>query len=94
MSSRKRPVSYTLVVDPHFLDDLAWWVKTQPRIAKKVLELIEDIRSTPFSGLGKPEPLKFRQGDSWSRRITEEHRLVYRVAADCIYLLQCRYHYR
>jgi len=94
MSSPKRPVSYTLIVDLHFFEDLQWWVKTQPRIAKKILELVDDINRTPFAGMGKPERLKFLEGNPWSRRITEEHRLVYRVDAACIYLLQCRYHYR
>jgi toxin YoeB len=93
MSSRERPVSYTLVVDPHFFEDLHWWVKTQPRVARKILELIDDINRTPFAGMGKPEPLKFLEGKPWSRRITEEHRLVYRVESNRIYLLQSRYHY-
>jgi toxin YoeB len=94
MSSRQRVVSYALIVDPNFLEDLQWWVETQPRVAKRVLELVEDLRETPFTGIGKPEPLKYLPGKPWSRRITEEHRLAYRVDAGCIYLLQCRYHYK
>jgi toxin YoeB len=94
MSSRQRVVSYALIVDPNFLEDLQWWVETQPRVAKRVLELIEDLRKTPFTGIPKPEHLKYLPGNPWSRRITEEHRLAYRVDAGCIYLLQCRYHYK
>jgi toxin YoeB len=94
MSSRQRVVSYTLIVDPNFLEDLQWWVETQPRVATRVLELVDDLRKTPFTGIGKPEHLKYLPGKPWSRRITEEHRLAYRVDAGCIYLLQCRYHYK
>jgi toxin YoeB len=93
MNSPHKAVPYTLIVDPNFLEDLQWWVNTQPRVAKRVLELVDDLRKSPFSGIGKPEHLKFLPGKPWSRRVTEEHRLVYRVEGDRIYLLQCRYHY-
>lgn len=82
-----------LYLDRAFAEDLQYWVVTQPRTAKKILELVEDIRRHPFEGLGKPEPLKHIGGNSWSRRITQEHRLVYQVNGDVVSLLQCRYHY-
>lgn len=82
-----------LFLDRQFTDDLHFWVSTQPRTAKKILELVEDIRRRPFEGLGKPEPLKHMGGGAWSRRITQEHRLVYEVTGTDIRLLQCRYHY-
>ena len=71
MSSPKRPVSYKLIVDPNFFEDLDWWVSTQPRIAKKVLEFVDEIRKTPFTDIGKPEHLKSLPGKPWSRRSTE-----------------------
>jgi toxin YoeB len=83
--------AYSLIVDPAFLEDLQYWVETQPRVAAKILELIESISRDPCAGLGKPERLKAI--DAWSRRITQEHRLVYRVDGRRVYLLQCRYHY-
>lgn len=60
---------------------------------KKIRDLIENIKQTPHTGLGKPEPLKHDLSGWWSRRITQTHRLVYRVSADTIEVLQCRYHY-
>src|SRR5258708_10991982 len=92
MSSRQRVVSYTLIVDPNFLEDLQWWVETQPRVATRVLELVDDLRKTPFTGIGKPEHLKYLPGKPWSWRITEEHRLASLVGAGCIRLLPCPYH--
>lgn len=82
-----------LQLDHDFAEGLQHWVETEPRTAKKVLELVEDIRRHPFEGLGKPEPLKYMGGNCWSRRITQEHRLVYQVTNDTVELLQCRYHY-
>jgi toxin YoeB len=82
---------YSLIVDPAFLEDLQHWVETQPRMASKILALVENISRDPCVGLGKPERLKAI--GAWSRRVTQEHRLVYRVDGRNIYLLQCRYHY-
>ncbi len=83
--------AYSLIVDPNFLEDLQFWVKTQPRVASKILDLVESISRDPCTGPGKPERLKGI--DAWSRRITLEHRLVYRIDMSNVYLLQCRYHY-
>ena len=83
------------VFQPEFREDLEFWVKTNRKTALRVLKLVEAVAPDPFRGLGKPEPLKSLGGDVWSRRITQEHRLVYEVSADRIDIdfLQARYHY-
>ena len=75
------------------MDDVQWWVKTNPRIARRVLALIDQVLRDPFTGTGKPEPLTRLGPDTWSRRITAEHRLVYAVFDDRIVFLMARYHY-
>jgi toxin YoeB len=74
------------------LDDLRHWVETDSRRASRVLRLMDEVCRTPFTGTGKPEPLK-HLGGVWSRRIDQEHRLVYTVDAATILVHQCRYHY-
>ena len=69
-----------------------YWLKTNKKIVSKIDTLIFDIQEHPFTGLGKPEPLKGKLSGYWSRRITEEHRLVYTVEDDII-IVQCMYHY-
>lgn len=81
------------VFQPQFRDDLRHWVETNRKIALKVLELVEASLRDPFSGLGKPEPLKHVLAGTWSRRLNQEHRLVYLVVEDRVLFLQCRYHY-
>ena len=81
------------VFHPEFRQDLRFWVETNRRIALRVLDLVEAVLKDPFQGIGKPEPLKYVLAGAWSRRITEEHRLVYAVSADRIDFLQARYHY-
>ncbi len=66
----------------------------EPRLAAKIKELIINIMETPFEGLGKPEALKFDLSGCWSRRINQQHRLVYRVADNEILIISCRYHYK
>ena len=85
--------SRACVLDSHCREDLEWWVKTDPKIAAKVLELMDAVMRDPFQGIGKPEPLRFILEGCWSRRITQEHRLVYRVSDERIDFLQARYHY-
>lgn len=80
-------------MQPQALEDLQHWAETDRKIAVKVLKLIEAARRTPFDGVGKPEPLKNIGSDVWSRRITQQDRLVYRVTAEGIDVLQARYHY-
>jgi toxin YoeB len=81
------------VVQPECHEDLRWWVAQDPRVALKVLDLMEEVMRTPFTGTGKPEPLKALGANVWSRRITQEHRLVYKVYDERIDFLQARYHY-
>ena len=82
------------VFQPEFRDDLRYWVKTNRKVALRVFELIEATIKNPFEGIGKPEPLKFTLSGAWSRRLTQEHRIVYLVGSDRIDFLQCRYHYK
>jgi toxin YoeB len=88
-----RSVTRAAVFQSEFRDDLRHWVKTDRKTALRVFELVEAVLRDPFEGIGKPEPLRFLLEGCWSRRITQEHRLVYRVSADGIDFLQARYHY-
>ena len=81
------------VFHPEFRTDLRYWVETDRRIALRALDLVEAIVRDPFQGIGKPEPLKYLAPGTWSRRLTQEHRIVYLVADDQIDFLQARYHY-
>ncbi|MCS6939141.1 MAG: Txe/YoeB family addiction module toxin [Roseiflexaceae bacterium] len=78
---------------PEFRDDLRYWVEKDRRTALRILTLIEAVIRDPLTGIGKPEPLKYLGANVWSRRITQEHRLVYVVSDDRIDFLQARYHY-
>ena len=89
----KRSVERAAVFHPEFVDDLRSWVKNDRNTALRVLDLVEAVLRDPFSGPGKPEPLRYVLAGCWSRRITQEHRLVYRVAEERIDFLQARYHY-
>ncbi len=82
-----------LEFDPAAFDDLAWWIEKDRKIALRIMKLIEDVQRNPFEGLGKPEPLKHQLKGCWSRRIDDEHRLVYQVLEEKIRILACRYHY-
>ncbi|TET37540.1 MAG: Txe/YoeB family addiction module toxin [Anaerolineales bacterium] len=81
------------VFHPEFIEDLKYWVKNDRKTTLRVLKLIEDILRDPFVGIGKPEPLKYLSPGTWSRRITQEHRIVYLVRDKRIDFLQARYHY-
>ncbi len=81
------------VFQPEFREDLRYWVKTQRKIALRALNLVEAIMRDPSTGIGKPEPLKYLGPGVWSRRLTQEHRLVYRVSESRIDFVQARYHY-
>ena len=81
------------VFDPLFREDLAHWVEKDRKLALRLLRLVEAVLRDPFTGEGKPEPLKGLGPDVWSRRITQEHRLVYLVKKDRVNFLQGRYHY-
>lgn len=81
------------VFQPEFREDLEYWVKKDRRVALRALQLVEAVMRDPFKGLGKPEPLRHLARGAWSRRLTQEHRLVYLVKHDRIDFLQARYHY-
>ena len=81
------------VFQPEFIEDLRYWVETDRKLALRAFELIDAIMRNPFEGLGKPEPLKYLAQGCWSRRLTQEHRIVYLVREDRIDFLQARYHY-
>ncbi len=74
-------------------DDYLYWQETDRQLLKKINKLIKDITRDPFDGLGKPEPLKHELSGFWSRRITNEHRLVYEVSENSLAIASCRYHY-
>ena len=74
-------------------DDYLYWQKTDKRVLRRVNELIKATQRTPFEGIGKPERLKHQFQGLWSRRITDEHRLIYEVAGDAVRVIACRFHY-
>ncbi|MBC7931346.1 MAG: Txe/YoeB family addiction module toxin [Rubrivivax sp.] len=78
---------------PEFLEDLRYWVGTDRKVALRAFDLIESVMRDPFTGIGKPEPLKYLLAGAWSRRLTQEHRIVYLVSEERIDFLQARYHY-
>lgn len=81
------------VFNPHFIEDLRYWVETDRKLALRTLSLVEEILREPFQGTGRPEPLKYLAPNAWSRRLTQEHRIVYLVRDDQVVFLQARYHY-
>jgi toxin YoeB len=81
------------VFQHEFREDLRWWVETNRSTALRILALVEAVLADPFQGIGKPEPLKHRLAGAWSRRITQQHRLVYEVNGKRVDFLQTRYHY-
>jgi toxin YoeB len=90
---RKAARPRVAVFHPEFRQDLRYWVETNRKVALRAFDLIEAILRDPFTGIGKPEPLKYLLAGSWSRRLTEEHRIVYLVREDAVDFLQARYHY-
>lgn len=82
-----------LEFDPSAFDDLAWWMETDRKKALRIVKLLKEVQRNPFEGTGKPEALKHELSGCWSRRIDEEHRLVYEVQEERIRVLSCRYHY-
>ena len=88
-----RSIEREAIFQPEFRSDLRYWVEADRAIALRIFQLIEAVLRDPFAGIGKPEPLKYLLAGAWSRRITQEHRLVYRVSGNRIDFLQARYHY-
>jgi len=91
--SRKARADRGVFFQNEFREDLRFWIDTNRRVALRVMDLIEAVVRDPFDGIGKPEPLKHIGANVWSRRITQEHRLVYLLRSDRLDFLQCRYHY-
>ena len=88
-----QPPEQVAVFHPEFREDLRYWVRTDRKAALRVLALVEAVLREPRTGIGKPEPLKFYLRGCWSRRITQEHRMVYLVREARVDFLQARYHY-
>ena len=83
-----------LVFTPHGWDDCTYWLQADRQIFKRINRLIDDALGDPTDGIGKPEPLKHMLAGTWSRRITDEHRLVYLVDDEDLVILQARFHYK
>jgi toxin YoeB len=82
-----------LVFSDEAWDDYLYWQKQDRKMVERINKLIQEVKRDPFSGVGKPEPLKHALAGFWSRRITDEHRMVYRVEGDSLQIAQLRYHY-
>ncbi|MFV2059848.1 MAG: Txe/YoeB family addiction module toxin [Gammaproteobacteria bacterium] len=82
-----------LIFSDNAWDDYLYWQKTEKKMVKRINSLIKNIQRSPFEGIGKPEPLKHALSGYWSRRINDEHRMIYKVDSESIYFAQLRYHY-
>lgn len=82
-----------IIFHPNGWDDYIYWQQNDKKILKKINKLIKEVMRNPFEGTGKPEPLKFDLSGFWSRRINQEHRIVYKVEKNDLHILTCRYHY-
>lgn len=82
-----------LTFSEHAWEDYLYWQKTDKKVLRRINQLIKEIQRTPFEGIGKPEPLKHNLSGYWSRRINDEHRIVYKVTEDSLLIAQLRYHY-
>lgn len=83
----------SITLSPDALSHLEYWKRNDPKLLLKIIALITEIAENPFTGTGKPEPLKFNLKGKWSRRITQEHRLVYEVRDTTIIIFSCKFHY-
>jgi toxin YoeB len=82
-----------LLFSPQAWEDYQYWIQSDKKVLKKINDLLKEISRNPYSGIGKPEPLKHALSGYWSRRITDEHRVVYRIDGDVLKIAQLRYHY-
>ncbi len=82
-----------IIFESRAFDDFVEWAGSDKKTYAKIVALLRDIQRSPFTGLGKPEPLRHELQGYWSRRITDEHRLVYKVTDDAIIIAACKYHY-
>ncbi|MCY7420803.1 MAG: Txe/YoeB family addiction module toxin [Chitinophagaceae bacterium] len=83
-----------LILEEHAIDDFEWWARNDLKIVKKIAELFSAIIKDPYKGIGKPEGLKGDLKGYWSRRINDEHRIVYSITSDSIIVISCRSHYK
>lgn len=83
----------SVLLEEAALEDLQFWAKNDVKLLKRIVELLADIQKSPYAGIGKPEPLKHQYKGYWSRRINDEHRIIYTVTDDSIIVIACRYHY-
>jgi len=89
----KTSKTHKSVFSIEFREDLSYWIKTDRKVALHILDIVESIMRTPFDGIGKPEPVRYLGSGVWSRRLTQEHRIVYVESDYRIDFVQCRYHY-
>jgi toxin YoeB len=82
-----------LIFSEHAWEDYLYWQRTDRKILQRINTLIREIQRTPFEGIGKPERLKHGLSGYWSRRINDEHRIIYKIEADSLFIAQLRYHY-
>jgi toxin YoeB len=82
-----------LLFTPESWEDYLYWQKNDKKLLRRINELIKDVRRSPFEGIGKPEPLRYQLQGCWSRRIDQEHRIVYEIDDDLIKIIACRFHY-
>lgn len=82
-----------IIFEQTAFEDFNNWAKTDKKVHKRIISLIKDVQREPFSGLGKPEPLKYELSGYWSRRITQSDRLVYKVTSEDLIIISCKYHY-
>lgn len=83
----------TKLYTPKFIEDFDYWREADPKLCERIERLVEETARDPFGGIGRPEPLRHELQGCWSRRINQEHRLVYRVTKEAVTFLQCRKHY-
>jgi len=83
-----------IIFESSAFDDFNYWASHDKKIYKKIIQIIKGILRTPFEGIGKPESLKYDLAGYWSRRINDEHRIVYKATSDSIFIISCRYQYK
>ena len=94
--SKRKPIrknsddAWSAVFHPEFLEDLRYWVKTDRKVVLRILDIVEDTLKDPFIGIGKPEHLKYLPPETWSRRLTQEHRIVYTIKESQLHFIQAR----
>jgi toxin YoeB len=93
MAKNKQRKKREAVFHPEFIEDLKRWVQVERRTASRALDIVAAVLNDPFQGIGKPEPLKHLAPNTWSRRLTQEHRIVYVVKDNRVEFLQARFHY-